>query len=67
MSSTSNAATKTFCSSQGYRFVGAPGEQDTIALDDPEHAEQRKLVSRRFTPKAVAALEPVIDGVLDRT
>ena len=53
-----------FCNRQGYRFVGAPGEQDTIALDDPEHAEQRKLVARRFTPKAVAELAPVIDALL---
>ncbi|MEY2468559.1 MAG: cholest-4-en-3-one 26-monooxygenase [Actinomycetota bacterium] len=54
-----------FCNSQGYRFVGAPGEQDTIALDDPEHAEQRKLVARRFTPKAVSDLQPLIDRVLN--
>ncbi|HUR78578.1 MAG TPA: cytochrome P450 [Acidimicrobiales bacterium] len=55
----------TFCNGQGYRFVGAPGEQDTIALDGEEHAEQRKLVARRFTPKAVNDLQPVIRQVYD--
>ncbi len=54
-----------FCNGQGYRFVGAPGEQDTIALDGDDHAEQRKLVSRRFTPRAVNDLQPVIAKVLD--
>lgn len=54
-----------FCNGQGYRFVGAPGEQDTIALDGADHAEQRKLVSRRFTPKSVNDLQPVIAKVLD--
>ena len=29
-----------------------------IAQDDPRHIEQRKLVSRRFTPKAVRDHEP---------
>jgi cytochrome P450 family 142 subfamily A polypeptide 1 len=55
----------TFCNGQGYRFVGAPGEQDTIALDGDEHAEQRRLVSRRFTPKAVNDLQPIIHAVYD--
>jgi cytochrome P450 family 142 subfamily A polypeptide 1 len=54
-----------FVNGQGYRFVGAPGEQDTIALDGEEHAEQRKLVARRFTPKGVADLQPLIEKLLD--
>lgn len=54
-----------FCSGQGYRFVGAPGEQDTIALDGDEHREQRGLVSRRFTPKSVSNLVPIIHNVYD--
>ena len=41
-----------------------------IMLDPPEHDRLRALVSRVFTPKAVAALEPmvneVIGGILDQ-
>ncbi|GGL15002.1 cytochrome P450 [Nocardia jinanensis] len=41
-----------------------------IGMDEPEHARQRKLVSRVFTPRAVAGLEPmireIISGELDR-
>lgn len=56
-----------FCSSGGYRSLPAElaVERDMIALDDPEHAEQRALVSRRFTPKAVRELEPVLRAVID--
>jgi len=40
-----------------------------IMMDPPEHERMRALVSRVFTPRAVAALEPmiteVINGVLD--
>ena len=36
-----------------------------IAKDDPAHHEQRALVARRFTPKAVQRLEPVIAAVID--
>jgi cytochrome P450 family 142 subfamily A polypeptide 1 len=54
-----------FVSGQGYRSFHAPGEDNMIALDDPRHAEQRKLVSRRFTPKAVRALEPYLTATID--
>ena len=47
-----------FVSGQGYRSFNSPGETNMIAQDDPRHLEQRKLVSRRFTPKAVRAHEP---------
>ncbi len=47
-----------FCSGQGYRAFWGPGEDNMIAQDDPGHAAQRSLVSRRFTPKAVRAHEP---------
>jgi cholest-4-en-3-one 26-monooxygenase len=44
-------------------------ESNTIALDDPEHLAQRRLVSRRFTPRAVgqdeAFLQSRIDELLD--
>ena len=52
-------------SGQGYRSLPSPGELDMIALDDPEHAEQRSLVARRFTPKAVTGLEPFVSGLID--
>ncbi len=58
-----------FVSSQGYRSFDAPGEDNMISLDDPRHHEQRQLISRRFTPKAVRALDPylaaLISDVLD--
>ncbi|MEZ5134267.1 MAG: hypothetical protein R2699_04220 [Acidimicrobiales bacterium] len=44
---------ETFLSGQGYRSFFAPDETNMIAQDDPRHAAQRSLVSRRFTPKAV--------------
>jgi cytochrome P450 family 142 subfamily A polypeptide 1 len=50
-----------FCSGGGYRALASTDayrEQDMIALDDPDHAAQRSLVSRRFTPKSVQRLEP---------
>lgn len=58
-----------FVSGQGYRSFDAPGETNMIAQDDPRHAEQRRLVSRRFTPKAVREHEgwlcSTIDGLID--
>ena len=53
-----------FVSSQGYRSFDAGGEDNMIALDDPRHAEQRKLISRRFTPKAVRALDPYLTHLI---
>jgi len=47
-----------FVSKDGYRSFFSPGETNMIAQDDPRHLEQRKLVSRRFTPKAVRDHEP---------
>lgn len=42
-----------------------PGDLGTslIHLDGDEHARQRKLVNRAFTPKAVAAMRPRIDVI----
>jgi cytochrome P450 family 142 subfamily A polypeptide 1 len=52
-------------SSRGcYRSRIAPQEEDMIAKDDPEHHEQRSLVARRFTPKAVQRLEAEIQAVV---
>jgi cholest-4-en-3-one 26-monooxygenase len=54
-----------FVSGLGYRSLESPDEDDMIALDGPRHAEQRKLISRRFTPKSVRALEPLMAGIMD--
>lgn len=37
-----------------------------IMMDPPEHDLMRKLVSRVFTPRAVAELEPLIGRVIDQ-
>jgi cytochrome P450 family 142 subfamily A polypeptide 1 len=53
-----------FSSSGCYRSRVAPMEEDMIAKDDPAHHEQRALVSRRFTPRAVLRLERAIDATV---
>lgn len=63
----------TFCSVEGYR-PNLPADDSMIGNDDPRHNERRRLVARRFTPKAVAAHEGavrelvrrLIDAVADR-
>jgi cholest-4-en-3-one 26-monooxygenase len=55
---------KVFVSGQGYRSFNSPTESNMIALDDPAHAEQRALVARRFTPKAVVRHEELIRGIV---
>jgi cytochrome P450 family 142 subfamily A polypeptide 1 len=53
-------------SSRGcYRSIVALEESNTIALDDPEHLAQRRIVSRRFTPRAVRTQEPFLSSVID--
>ena len=42
-----------FSSRGSYRANIAMEESNTIALDDPDHLAQRRLVSRQFTPRAV--------------
>ncbi len=46
-----------FVSSRGYRSVWVPSETSMISKDDPEHTRQRRLISERFTPRAVLARE----------
>jgi cytochrome P450 family 142 subfamily A polypeptide 1 len=63
-----------FSSRGSYRVNIAMEESNTIAQDDPEHLAQRRLVSRRFTPRAVEAHEPfllsriaeLVDAVTDQ-
>jgi cytochrome P450 family 142 subfamily A polypeptide 1 len=53
-------------SSRGcYRSIVALEESNTIALDDPEHLAQRRLVSRRFTPRAVQSHAPLLGDLID--
>ena len=43
-----------FCSGQGIRPKGGgAGNLSIVSLDDPEHARQRRLVSRGFTPSRI--------------
>jgi cytochrome P450 family 142 subfamily A polypeptide 1 len=46
-----------FCSGQGIRPKGGgAGDLSIVSLDDPEHARQRRLVSRGFTPSRISAM-----------
>jgi len=62
-----------FASGQGYRSVWVPEESSIIAMDDPEHLTQRRLVSNRFTPRAVrtqgeylrSTINELLDGIAD--
>ena len=57
----------------GYR-PNIPADQSIIGCDDPLHQARRKLVSRRFTPRAVqrwrghitAAADALLDPVIER-
>ena len=59
-----------FVSSRGYRSVYTPPESSMISKDDPAHAEQRKLISDRFTPRAVrrreAEIRELVVGCIER-
>jgi cytochrome P450 len=66
---------ETFCSGHGMTMRGGELEDvkdvDTlITIDPPRHTRQRQLVSRAFTPRAVADLEPriraIVHELLDR-
>jgi len=51
----------TFISGEGVTFDGSDrGIPFLINIDDPEHGWYRKLLSRVFTPKRVAELEPFV-------
>jgi cytochrome P450 len=59
----------TFCSRQGMTMRGGEledvkGVETLITLDPPRHTRQRQLVSRAFTPRTVADLEPRIRGIV---
>lgn len=61
--------TSTFSSAEGLTFtygererLGLEEAAPMVMLDPPEHTEFRKLVSRGFTPKRVADIEPEVRG-----
>ena len=37
-----------------------------IACDDPVHLHQRRLVNRRFTPRAVKAQTDMLEAMVDK-
>jgi cytochrome P450 family 142 subfamily A polypeptide 1 len=55
-----------FSSNRGYRSVWVPTETSMISKDDPAHSEQRKLISDRFTPRAVARLEDDVREIVEQ-
>ncbi|HEU5301558.1 MAG TPA: cytochrome P450 [Acidimicrobiia bacterium] len=63
----------TWVNSGGYR-PNIEADASLIGLDDPVHTERRRLVSRRFTPRAVtshadlvrAQVDDLIDGVASK-
>jgi cytochrome P450 len=66
---------KLFCSGQGATSIpDLPAELiefygSMISMDDPRHAKIRRIVSKAFTPKMLAAVvdsvETIFDGILD--
>src|SRR5262245_37926722 len=57
--------TRVFSSSGPYRANVNVDESNVIALDDPEHLEHRRLVNRRFTPRAVQQDEDFLRSRID--
>ncbi|MCB1015797.1 MAG: cytochrome P450 [Acidimicrobiales bacterium] len=53
----------TFTSSLGFR-PNTPGDTSMIGLDDPLHTSRRRLVSRRFTPRAAGGYEDDVRRVV---
>jgi cytochrome P450 family 142 subfamily A polypeptide 1 len=55
-----------FSSRGAYRANVMLDETNTIALDDPEHLQQRRIVNRRFTPRAVEDHLPFLRSRIDQ-
>ena len=53
-----------FLSGPAYRALPSPDETNMIAQDDPRHQQQRRLVSREFTPAAVRTRADEIRGLV---
>jgi cytochrome P450 family 142 subfamily A polypeptide 1 len=53
-----------FCSGQGVRPKGGGADNlSIVSMDDPEHARQRRLISRGFTPSHINDLMERIRGL----
>ncbi len=46
-------------------FEGRDDEKSMLGLDAPDHTRLRRLVSRAFTPTAIAALRPLVEQLVD--
>src|SRR5204863_7476570 len=55
-----------FSSDSTYRFNESPGESSMIASDDPVHLHQRRLVNRRFTPRAEKEQSDQLADMIDK-
>jgi cytochrome P450 len=59
-----------FSSAYGHLLPGGKRERNLVFMDPPEHTRLRALISRAFTPQAVARLEPrireITGALLDR-
>jgi cytochrome P450 len=52
----------------GYRETPGPSIRDwemILGMDDPDHARIRRLLSRAFSPRAVASWRPLVEQVAD--
>jgi cytochrome P450 family 142 subfamily A polypeptide 1 len=54
-----------YCNKFGVRPKGA-SDLSILALDDPEHTRQRRLVNRGFTPRQVRALIPHVRDLTNK-
>ena len=55
-----------FSSLRTYRVNETPTESNMIASDDPRHLQQRRLVNRGFTPRAVREPSDGFASMIDR-
>jgi cytochrome P450 len=53
-----------FTSRPAYRSFGDPNEGDMIAKDDPEHMDQRRIVSAKFAPRSVREMAPRLEALI---
>jgi cytochrome P450 len=47
------------------RIVGPVDPPSLLAVNPPDHTRYRRLVSKVFTPRAIAALEPMVEETAD--
>jgi cytochrome P450 len=56
---------ETFCSKEGITLEPRSPLPLIITMDPPEHTKMRRLISRTFTPRRMAQLEPHIRSLAD--